>query len=124
MRARGFYMIDFVMKNFVYWKGSLRVADPGLVVPEESLWEPTIKIGSWGFAKGLSRDYLKFIRDAQDEARGKVLADLCYLEDHFSDEIDKLRERDLSGAAREDGVGQQFPAEIERRARGALQVTR
>ncbi len=121
VRGRGFYMVDFVMKNFVYWKGALRVADPGLVVPEESLWEPTLKIGSWGFAKGLSRDFLRQIREAQEVARGKDLDDLRALEDRFEGEIDALRARDAAGERRTDGVGQQFPGEIERRARLELE---
>ena len=85
------------------------------------MWEPTIKIGSWGFAKGLTRDYLRRIRDAQDEASGPVLADLCRLEDTFGEQIDRLRARDLSGTMRPDGVGQQFPGDLERRARAALE---
>ena len=86
------------------------------------MWEPTIKISSWGFAKGLTREFVRLIRDAQDDAGGQVLADLCRLEDNFGDEIDKLRARDLSGAERPEGIGQQFPKELERRAREALEI--
>ena len=120
VRSRGFYMVDFVMKNFVYWKGALRVADPGMVIPEESMWEPTIKIGSWGFAKGLIRDYLKFVRKAQEESSGPVFRRLCDLEETFGEEIDSLRARDSDGAERTIGIGQQFPADVEECALRAL----
>ena len=67
VRARGFYMHDFMMKNFVQVDARLMIADTDLIVPVRSLWEPLRRLCAWGYWRGLSKDYQRLLGELLEE---------------------------------------------------------
>jgi hypothetical protein len=61
---RGFFLLDFVMKNFARLDGKLVIADWNLLIPLPWVRHPHFRPVSYGFRKGLLKDYARIIRNA------------------------------------------------------------
>lgn len=121
VRARGFYMHDFIMRNFVVVDGRLMIADTGLVVPIRSFWEPGMRICAWGFWRGLSKDYQRLLGELLEEVgddhvlREKIESFRAALPGRLKN----LRCRP-SRLAPEAAQAVEFDAELEKEIRAAL----
>jgi len=122
LRARGFIMLDFIMRNFVFVGETLKVSDPGLVVPVGDLsWHPS-RFTALGFGIGLTRDYLRLCAglerrcaDARTRARVRGFAECLPA---------RLRAlRDRSGEIeRSEWCAVDFPEGLEEAIRAAIGV--
>lgn len=122
MRARGFYMHDFIMENFAEVDGKLVVVDTGLISPLRAFWEPAMRICAWGFAKGLSKDYQRLLGELLDEVedddglRERIITFRAALPERMA----RLRKRSVSGLEPEAAVPVEFDPELEKEIRAAL----
>jgi len=124
VRARGFYMHDFVMKNFVLVEGRLMIADTGLVVPVRSFWEPGMRICAWGFWRGLSKDYQRLLGELLDELgddQGVLRAKIADARASLPERLKRLRLRSRSARCEvEAAQAVEFDADLEKEIRTAL----
>lgn len=61
---RGFFLLDFVMKNFAWLDGQLVIADFDLIIPLSWVWHPHFFPLAYFFRQGLLKDYARIIRNA------------------------------------------------------------
>ena len=52
VRARGFYMHDFIMSNFALVDGKLMIVDPGFIAPMAAFRDPAVRCCAYGFTRG------------------------------------------------------------------------
>ena len=119
LHARGYYMIDFIQKNFVVRDEGVRILDLGLVVPVRWLREPTCRITSSRFTRGLLRDYEALARRkaaAADETGASTLLDASAA---FARTMRELR-KPTSVKPSSPGRPVEFPRELEAEARTTL----
>ena len=126
VRARGFFMHDFIMRNFVLVDGRLMIADMGLITPMRAFWEPATRICAWGFLRGLTKDYQRLLGELRDEVEGdEALRDRI---EAFSEalpaRLGRLCKRDLPGLEVEAAVPVELDAGLEKVIRAALQSVR
>lgn|GEM_PF-2804754 len=112
LQDAGFYMLDFIMKNFVFHKGEILILDPGLLVPTHlTRWQPTFAITSAQFRRWLLADYDRLLA-AKEEAAETAPARLCVKE--FRRELPE-RVRSLTKRPPAHYTGQKkFPAALSR----------
>ena len=112
LHARGFYMFDFIRKNFVFVGERLYISDPGLIVPLRYLWEPTMRVAAAGFGRGLTRDYLSVLADAKERSDNEVIkAEIEKLEAALPGRIKALRNRKIE-INMEDWLSVEFPEDL------------
>ncbi len=94
LHARGFHMLDFITRNFVFVGETLRISDPGLVIPVQELsWHPS-RFTALGFGVGLTRDYLRLLAELEQKANdGETRARIRAFGDRFPSRIRALRQR-------------------------------
>ena len=128
VRARGFFMHDFIMRNFVVVDGRLMIADTGLITPMRSFWEPATRICAWGFIRGLTKDYQRLLGELVGELGSEGEAELRDRIIAFSDalpaRLDRLCKRDLPGLEVEAAVPVELDAGLEKVIRAALESVR
>ena len=126
VRARGFYMHDFIMKNFAVVDGELMVVDTGLISPLRRFWEPAMRFCAWGFSKGLSKDYQRLLGEVLDEVedddalRERIQA----FSDALPERIGRLRQRKIADLVEEPPVPVGFDPKLEKEVRVALGLVR
>lgn len=122
VRERGFYMHDFIMRNFVVVDGRLMVADTGLIVPMRSFWEPGMRICAWGFWRGLSKDYQRLLGELLDELEeGDPLREkIASFRTALPGRLKRLRNRPTRSQNAEAPQAIEFDPELEKEIRAAL----
>jgi hypothetical protein len=125
---RGFYLLDFVMKNFAWHEGRLVIADVDLILPGRWARNPHFWPAAHFFRRGLLKDYARVIRNALARASGPDAAAttgsnaareaLLRLRRDFPRRIHALARRAALADRRPDRGGErrpvQFPVEISR----------
>ena len=123
VRARGFYMHDFVMSNFVVVDGRLMIADIGLITPVRAMWEPAMRICAWGFARGLSKDYQRLLGELLYELGDgdpQLREEIVTFSESLPARIGRLRKREVPGLAPEHPEPVRFDPALEKEIRAAL----
>jgi len=122
VRARGFYMHDFIMKNFVVVEGKLLIADTGLIVPMRSFWEPAMRICAWGLWRGLSKDYQRLLGELLDEVGDDeaLRAEIIEFRKELPSLVGRLRKCEIRDLEIEPAVKVEFDPELEKEIRGVL----
>jgi hypothetical protein len=112
LHARGFYMFDFIRKNFVFVGERLYISDPGLIVPLRYLWEPTMRVAAAGFGRGLTQDYLNVLAAAKERSENEgIKAEIEKLEIALPGRIKALRNRKID-VNKEDWLSVEFPEDL------------
>ena len=126
VRARGFYMHDFIMRNFVLVDGRLLIADTGLITPMRSFWEPAVRLCARGFSKGLSKDYQRLLAEVRDEVREDpaLCEQITAFTDALPERLGRLRSRSVAGLESEPAAPVSFDPELEKEIRQVLQPVR
>ena len=122
LRARGYVMLDFIARNFVYVGESLRICDPGLVIQVRELsWHPS-RFTALGFGIGLTRDYLRLLAQLERRTDDSALRERirCFAETlpaRLRALRDQRREVD-----RDEWHAVDFPGELEKDIRALIGI--
>lgn len=109
LHARGFHMLDFIRRNFVYAGERLHISDPGLIIPLKYMREPTMRVAAICFGMGLTKDYMNVLSDASERAgEGEVREKIEALKAELPARIKALRKRNRS-VNEEDWISVEFP---------------
>ena len=122
VRARGFYMHDFIMRNFALVDGKLMIVDPGFIAPMAAFRDPAVRCCAYGFTRGLSKDYQRLLGELMDELEeGSELRDrIGTFREALPDRLARLRQRDVPDLESEPGVPIEFEPELEKEIRAAI----
>jgi hypothetical protein len=118
LAERGFYMIDFIMANFVWWGGRLWVSDHGLIVPSEALRYPSPRVTASWFRKKMKADYLRVLGEVLERCEGERWAgDLAAVVADFEGRIEAVAARAFEPGERAGRCQVAFPPELEEQIR-------
>ncbi len=122
VRARGFYMHDFIMSNFAVVDGKLMVVDTGLVSPLRAFWEPAMKICAWAFSRWLSKDYQRLLGEVRDEVEEDeaLREEISTFSAALPDRLGRLRKKTVRDLEPEPAVPVEFDADLAEDVRAAL----
>jgi len=121
LAERGFYMIDFIMANFVWWGGRLWVSDHGLIVPSEALRYPSPRVTANWFRKKMKADYLRVLGEVLERCDGERWAgDLAAVVAGFEGRIEAVAARAAGPGQRAGRCQVAFPPELEEQIRGVF----
>ncbi|MFT5110193.1 MAG: hypothetical protein ACI8XO_004094 [Verrucomicrobiales bacterium] len=125
VRARGFYMHDFIMGNFALVDGRLMIVDTGLISPLRTFWDPAMRICAWGFSRGLSKDYQRLLGELLEEVEDGVLRGrIIELRELLPQRLGRLRKKVVAGLEVEAAMPVGFDFELEKEIRAALASVR